>query len=234
MCYVVDLCCIWNILCVVHQYFELPSTISHFSTSNFKIFTIKTIIKGYKLNAAMISILQLYVLLFLAGCLIGDVATAKKVEISYCIDFLRRQCDGTGCDLFDLCDGTFDACDCNSNPAYKRMNSDIPNYTSVTHECGYYDCKLPKLKFRNLKIFATCTQCFPGLKVHRVYEEFHGYDYGIEFSFEFGQHLQDYTENDWIVFQSRNITSNLSGVFRLIRDGEDRQYIQWSRLKVVP
>lgn len=166
--------------------------------------------------------------------LMGIQAEASSSTVNYCVEFLQRSCQShTDCRGVDFCDSP-NLCNCEpviANGSDKK--SDIPDYVSKTHECGYYDCKLPKLEFRTLKIFSKCTYCFPGLEVHRVFEEFHGYDYGIEFSFRFGQHLQDYGDDDWTVFQRRNITSNLSGIFRIIRDGDDKQYIQWSRLKVV-
>lgn len=209
-------------------------------------------------NAAMFYIRQL-TLLLIAGlsnnggikALIDKSALDWCVEminnrespsIDWCINLINDQLsrcsdvdinDVISCDCLEIDSEAIDTCKFKPHPATEKLRSDIPDYMSLTHECGYDDCKLPKLNFRTLKIFSKCTRCFPGLEVSRVYEEFHGYDYGIEFSFKFGSHLQDYGEDDWLVFQRRNITSNLSGIFRIIRDTDDKQYIQWSRLKVV-
>lgn len=99
------------------------------------------------------------------------------------------------------------------------------------HRCGYPKCDLRELSFRKLKSFARCQDCFTDLRVNRVYKEYHGSDYGIEFLFDYGHHVQDWNSNDWAAFS--NITSNFEGSFRLIQYGDDStQAIQWYNLRV--
>lgn len=97
------------------------------------------------------------------------------------------------------------------------------------HRCGYPRCNLRELAFRKLKSYARCQQCFEGLKVSRVFKEYHGSDYGIEFFFDYGQHVQDWNNNDWAAFS--NITSEFEGSFRLLQYGDNStQVIQWYNL----
>lgn len=99
------------------------------------------------------------------------------------------------------------------------------------HRCGYPRCDLRELVFRKLKSFARCQQCFEGLTVYRVYKEYHGNEYGIEFLFDYGHHVQNWNDNDWAAFS--NITSNFEGSFRLIQFGDNStQAIQWYNLRV--
>lgn len=99
------------------------------------------------------------------------------------------------------------------------------------HRCGYPRCDLRELVFRKLKSFARCQQCFEGLRVNRVFKEYHGSDYGIEFLFDYGRHVQDWNSNDWAAFS--NITSNFEGSFRLIQFGDNStQVIQWYNLRL--
>lgn len=113
----------------------------------------------------------------------------------------------------------------------QTFNSDIEHDIEKEHRCEYPRCDLRELDFRKLILFARCQQCFTGLQVNRVYKEYHGSDYGIEFLFDNGQHVQNWNENDWTAFS--NITSNFEGSFKLVQFGDSAtQVIQWHNLRL--
>lgn len=126
-------------------------------------------------------------------------------------------------------------------PPHPMMSETVPqtsyepqtyeNEIEKEHRCGYPRCDLRELVFRKLKSFSRCQQCFEGLRVSRVFKEYHGNDYGIEFLFDYGQHVQNWNDNDWAAFS--NITSDFEGSFRLIQYGDNStQAIQWYNLRV--
>lgn len=121
--------------------------------------------------------------------------------------------------------------------AVARPKSVFAEASEREHGCNYINCDLDVVNYHKLKIYRTCKQCFKDLKPLRVFKEYHGSDYGIEFEFKSGQHIQNWTKYDWMLFN--NITSKLNGEYRLIiyneRNGEDDKYvIQWFNLNVPP
>lgn len=107
----------------------------------------------------------------------------------------------------------------------------LPNKVDKQHECGYPRCDLKVLNFKKLKSYARCQQCFRDLTVHRVFREIHDTDFGIEFLFYYGHHVQNWNDNDWAAFT--NITSEFEGNYRLIQFGDNStQVIQWYNLRL--